>query len=158
MLVTSPAPERNDEEEVGGRQRRRRRRRRLGVRVEVTLTGVCHCPRQIISSTARYTHSPPPPQTFLGTRKTHAPVRASAFVPAARIMHPHRYAPPSHPEGWSSAVHFPVQRTHPARALLATALSHLRHSRHPRLAAQLAAFSGMRLKLRFIGGHWQLLN
>lgn len=41
---------------------------KLRVRVEVTLTGVCHCPRQIISSAARYTLTPPPPQTFLRTR------------------------------------------------------------------------------------------
>jgi len=41
---------------------------KLRVRVEVTLTGVCHCPRQIISSAARYTLIPPPPQTFLRTR------------------------------------------------------------------------------------------
>ena len=41
---------------------------KLRVRVEVTLTGVCHCPRQIISSAARYTLTPPPPQTFLRAR------------------------------------------------------------------------------------------
>lgn len=36
---------------------------KLRVRVEVTLTGVCHCPRQIISSGARYTPTPLPPST-----------------------------------------------------------------------------------------------
>jgi len=104
------------------------------VRVEVTLTGVCHCPRQIISSTARYTHSAASanlPQDERGPQwksRVHAPMRASArysrrlHVLCTRIdTHP-----PSHPEGWSSVVHFPVQRTHPARALLAVFLALLR--------------------------------
>lgn len=66
--------------------------------MEVTLTGVCHCPRQIISSAARYTHTPP---TFTNLPQDERPAievacmysRASAcadelvFVPAFRIMH-----------------------------------------------------------------------
>jgi len=69
------------------------------VRVEVTLTGVCHCPRQIISSTARYAHSAVSanlPQDERGPQwksRVYARERA-VFMPAARIMHSYRYASP----------------------------------------------------------------
>lgn len=44
--------------------------------MEVTLTGVCHCPRQIISSTARYTH----PITSANLPQDERPIVEVAYV------------------------------------------------------------------------------
>lgn len=69
---------------------------KLRVRVEVTLTGVCHCPRQIISNAARYTLIPAAsanlpqderPAIEVACVYPRAPM---VFVPAFRIMHPYR--------------------------------------------------------------------
>lgn len=68
--------------------------------MEVTLTGVCHCPRQIISSTARYTHltasaNLPPQDERPAVEVACMCLRPHATV-YARIMHLYRYTPSSH--------------------------------------------------------------
>lgn len=87
---------------------------KLRVRVEVTLTGVCHCPQQIISNAARYILTPLPPQPSSGREarnRSRVCVTASTcadelvFVPAFRIMHPcgylHTHPTPSRGNGRS---------------------------------------------------------
>lgn len=64
-------------------------RRKPTLRVEMTLTGVCHCPRQIISNTARCIPTLLPRRRFLGVRrawKRGFRTGERAFVSASRTL------------------------------------------------------------------------